>query len=73
MILIGILSVLALEVMIRGLLNCIKPIIVVDATHMKGKYKGIIVVAVSVDAIRKYTRLLFGWATRKIMILGRGS
>ena len=40
---------MALRAFIRGFLNCIRLVVVVDATHCKGKYKGIILVVASID------------------------
>lgn len=40
---------MALGASLRGFLNCICPVIIVDGTHLRGKYSGKLLVAMGVD------------------------
>lgn len=41
---------IALGASIGGFVNCIRPVLMVDVAHCKGKYKGVMLIAVSIDA-----------------------
>lgn len=56
---------MAVEVFVRGLLNCIRPVIRVDATHCKGKYKGIMLVAMSIDSNKQVYPMTFGLSDKE--------
>ncbi|XP_038889297.1 uncharacterized protein LOC120079207 [Benincasa hispida] len=47
---------MALSVSIRGFLNCIHPILIVDGTHLRGKYSGKLLLAIGVNGNIKYTQ-----------------
>ncbi|KAA0060748.1 MuDRA-like transposase [Cucumis melo var. makuwa] len=57
---------MALRAFIRGFLNCIRLVVVVDATHCKGKYKGIMLVPVSIDANKQVCPIAFGLGDKEI-------
>ncbi|XP_022159182.1 uncharacterized protein LOC111025601 [Momordica charantia] len=51
---------MALGCYIKGFSSCIRPVIVIDGAHMKGKYRGIILIASSVDGNNQIYPLAFG-------------
>lgn len=57
---------MALRAFIRGFLNCIRLVVVVNATHCKGKYKGIMLVPVSIDANKQVCPIAFGLGDKEI-------
>ncbi|XVF50727.1 hypothetical protein PTKIN_Ptkin04bG0125900 [Pterospermum kingtungense] len=50
---------------INGFRNCCRPVIVVDGTHLKGKYKGTMFVAASKDGDEHVFPLAFGIGDKK--------
>lgn len=50
---------MALGASIGGFLNCRRPILVVDAAYCKGNYKGIMLVAMSIDANKQVYPMAF--------------
>ena len=45
---------------IRGFLNCIRPVIVVDGTHLHEKYKGMLLIATCIDDNNNIYPIAFG-------------
>jgi len=45
---------------IRGFLNCIRPVIVVDGTHLHEKYKGMLLIATCIDGNNNIYPIAFG-------------
>ncbi|KAL0553591.1 hypothetical protein IC582_007491 [Cucumis melo] len=50
---------------VRGFLNCIRPIIVMDGTFLKNKYRGQLIVAVCLDGNNQIYPLAFGVVDRE--------
>ncbi|XP_022154402.1 protein FAR-RED ELONGATED HYPOCOTYL 3-like [Momordica charantia] len=51
---------MALGCCIRGFSSCIRPVLVIDGAHFKGKYRGVILIASSVDGNNQIYPLAFG-------------
>lgn len=56
---------MALGASIKGFLNCSRSVIVVDIEHCKEKYKGIMLVVVSIDANKQVYLMAFGLDDKK--------
>ncbi|KAL0551279.1 hypothetical protein IC582_010365 [Cucumis melo] len=50
---------------VRGFLNCIRPVIVMDGTFLKNKYRGQLIVAVCLDGNNQIYSLAFGVVDRE--------
>ncbi|KAL4017276.1 hypothetical protein IC575_024954 [Cucumis melo] len=50
---------------VRGFLNCIRPVIVMDGTFLKNKYRGQLIVAVCLDGNNQIYPLAFGVVDRE--------
>ncbi|KAL0536233.1 hypothetical protein IC582_025175 [Cucumis melo] len=50
---------------VRGFLNCIRPVIVMDKTFLKNKYRGQLIVAVCLDGNNQIYPLAFGVVDRE--------
>ncbi|KAL4035334.1 hypothetical protein IC575_004018 [Cucumis melo] len=57
---------MAVGACVRGFLNCIRPIIVMDGTFLKNKYRGQLIVAVCLDGNNQIYPLAFGVVDREI-------
>ncbi|KAL0539482.1 hypothetical protein IC582_023696 [Cucumis melo] len=51
---------MAIGACVRGFLNCIRPVIVMDGTFLKNKYRGQLIVAVCLDGNNQIYPLAFG-------------
>ncbi|XP_022147768.1 uncharacterized protein LOC111016623 [Momordica charantia] len=51
---------MALGCSIRGFRSCIRSVLVIDGAHLKGKYKGVILIASSVDGNNQIYPVAFG-------------
>ncbi|XP_038882416.1 protein FAR1-RELATED SEQUENCE 8-like [Benincasa hispida] len=51
---------MALNASIRGFLNCIRPILIVGGTHLRGKYSGKLLLATGVDGNNQIYPVTFG-------------
>ena len=50
---------MALGSCIKGCLNCIRPVVAVDGTHLHEKYKGMLLIATCVDGNNNIYPLAF--------------
>ncbi|KAL0534247.1 hypothetical protein IC582_028535 [Cucumis melo] len=50
---------------IRGFLNCIRPVIIMDGTFLKNKYQGQLIVSVCLDGNNQIYPLAFGLVDRE--------
>ncbi|KAL4035323.1 hypothetical protein IC575_004007 [Cucumis melo] len=50
---------------VRGFLNCIRPVIVMDETFLKNNYRGQLIVAVCLDGNNQIYHLAFGVVDRE--------
>ncbi|KAL4011078.1 hypothetical protein IC575_028124 [Cucumis melo] len=57
---------MAVGACVRGFLNCIRPVIVMDGTLLKNKYRGQLIVAVCLDGNNQIYPLAFGVVDREI-------
>ncbi|KAL4022875.1 hypothetical protein IC575_016621 [Cucumis melo] len=56
---------MAVGACVRGFLNCIRPVIVMDETFLKNKYRGQLIVAVCLDGNNQIYPLAFGVVDRE--------
>ncbi|KAL0537376.1 hypothetical protein IC582_026354 [Cucumis melo] len=56
---------MAVGACVRGFLNCIRPVIVMDGTFLKNKYRGQLIVAVFLDGNSQIYPLAFGVVDRE--------
>ncbi|KAL0540231.1 hypothetical protein IC582_024464 [Cucumis melo] len=56
---------MAVGACVRGFLNCIRPVIVMDGTFLKNKYRGQLIVAVCLDGNNQIYPLAFGVVDRE--------
>ncbi|KAL4011269.1 hypothetical protein IC575_028321 [Cucumis melo] len=56
---------MAVGACVRGFLNCIRPVIVMDRTFLKNKYRGQLIVAVCLDGNNQIYPLAFGVVDRE--------
>ncbi|XP_022158318.1 protein FAR-RED ELONGATED HYPOCOTYL 3-like [Momordica charantia] len=56
---------MALGCSIQGFRSCIRTVLVIDGAHLKGKYKGVILIASSVDGNNQLYPLAFGIVDRE--------
>ena len=48
-----------------GFCKCCKPVIVIDGTHLKGKFRGVMFVATTKDADEQIYPFAFGFGNRE--------
>ncbi|KAL0551373.1 hypothetical protein IC582_010459 [Cucumis melo] len=56
---------MAVGACVRGFLNCIRPVIVMDGTFLKNKYRGQLIVAICLDGNNQIYPLAFGVVDRE--------